>query len=170
VDSSLLERNKCIIMLGQYSVNKPDHFLHNVLPHFAPEGKWYDKHELDYSPQARQQRYEASLTPEGLEHELSLPNPVETPWGVIRERDGLDIDTLTRIREYDTRKTEWDLQATPEDVALVSGIIQATHRIIHENQADYRAIPPGPNRNDAVLALCKAHHEQASEQVLANGL
>jgi len=164
--NSLLERNKAIIMLGAWSVNKPDHFLNNILPHFGPNGKWYDGHELDYTPEQRQQRYENSFTAEGLAHEHSLPNPVETPWGVIRERDGLDITTLTRIREYDTRKIEWDMNATPEDVQLVGDIIRATHRIILENQADYRAIPPGPLRNEQVLTLIRKHHKQALEQVL----
>jgi hypothetical protein len=159
----LLERNKCIIKLGQWSTNRPDHFLNHILPRYADDG-----HIDDYTPQQRQATYEASLTAEGLEHELSLPNPVETKWGIIRERDGLDITTLTRIREYDTRKIEWDINATPEDVQIVSDIIQATHAVIMAAQPEYRAIPPGPGRNEAVLKVIKRHHREAMEQVLAN--
>jgi hypothetical protein len=156
----LLKKNEVIIKLGQWSVSRPDYFLHHVLPQYADDG-----HANDFTMQARQSRYEAELTPEGLAHELSLPNPVETVWGVIRERDGLDLGTLTRVREYDQRKVEWSMNATPEDVALVSAIIRATYRTIHEEQVSYLAIPPGPTRNTAVLTLIKQHHRRALREV-----
>ena len=103
-----IKSNICIVKMAMWNLNRCDYFLAHILPKYVDDG-----HISDRTPEQRQVYYESQLTTAGLAHELALPNPVETPWGIVRERDGLDLPTLTRTREFWQRQHEWALSATP---------------------------------------------------------
>jgi hypothetical protein len=159
-----IKQNECIARLAQWNLNRPEYFITKILPKYAN-----DVHVNDKTPEERQAYYESQLTTAGLAHELALPNPVETPWGIVRERDGLDLSTLTRAREFWQRQHEWAESATPETVQIISDLIDITRRIIMEEQVSYLAIPPGTQRNEQVLSLIKDQHKKALKE-LVNGL
>ena len=159
-----IKHNECILKLVQWEAVRPDWFLAEILPKYANDG-----HINDRTPEQRQERYLHDLSADGKAHEAALPIVAHTPWGIITARDELSVETLTRIREYQSRKVECDEDADPETRAFIIDLFQTTRKLIQDHQPDFLAIPPGPNRNTPIIALCKAIHREAMEQVLNRG-
>ena len=150
------KHNEHRMIHAQFESNGPDLQI-TILKFFANDG-----HVNDRTPEQRQIAYEAKLMPHGLAHERGLLNPTDTPWGVVRDRDGLPKELLTRIREHDERKYEWAMDTDTFSGMFVTDLAHTTHRIIMGKQQQYLDIKlPSNTRKAAVLKLCHEHYTQA---------
>jgi len=142
---------------AQFESNGPDLQI-VILKFFADDGR-----VNDYTCAERQARYRARLTPDGEAHELKLLNPIDTPWGIVREMDGLPLEVLTHQREHTERKVEWSFNTDTFSGMFVTDLAHTTHRIVcrEENQQAYRDIKPSPQRKALVLNLCLKHYTEA---------
>jgi hypothetical protein len=155
------KHNECMAVFSQWEVNRPDIFYYTILPIYANDG-----HVNDRTPAQRQQRYEATLSSDGLKHERDLLNPTETPWGIVREIDGLSLDVRTRKRERMERVHEWGMDADLFSVLFVRDLIETTNRIITIDHPDeYLALKNQSDiRNQKIIALNLKYHAQAVEE------